>query len=72
MEAVPKPKRVIRRPAVEDKTGYSCSTIYDKMQRGEFPKPIPLGKRSVGWIEDEIDAHIAERIAERDRRTEAA
>jgi len=51
---------IIRRPAVEAKTGLSTSTIYDKMAKGEFPKPRRLGKRAVGWLESDIDAWIAE------------
>lgn len=59
-------KTVLRRKAVEAKTGYSTSTLYEKMARGEFPRPIKLGARAVGWVDDEVDAHIAQKIAERD------
>jgi prophage regulatory protein len=65
-------QKVLRRPAVVAKTGESTSTIYEKMARGEFPRPIRLGKRSVGWIEDELDAYIAKRIAERDHSQRVA
>ncbi len=66
-------KRVLRRPAVLDKTGESTSTIYEKMARGQFPRPIRLGARAVGWLEDEIDRYIEQRIADRDqRKAEAA
>jgi prophage regulatory protein len=37
------------------------------MSDGRFPKPIPLGERSVGWIESEIIAWQKARIAERDK-----
>jgi len=60
-------KRVLRRKAVEVKTGHSTSTIYEKMAAGEFPRPIRLGPRAVGWLEDEIDAYIDQRTAERNR-----
>ena len=60
-------KKVLRRKAVEAKTGNSTSTIYEKMAAGEFPRPIPLGKRAVGWLEDEIDEWIDRRLAERNR-----
>jgi prophage regulatory protein len=59
-------KRVLRRPAVLDKTGESTSTICEKMARGEFPRPIRLSARAVGWIEEEVDQYIEQRIAERD------
>jgi prophage regulatory protein len=60
-------KRVLRRKAVEAKTGHSASTIYEKMTTGEFPRPIKLGARAVGWIEEEVETYIETRIAERDR-----
>ena len=48
-------KKVLRLEAVKAKVPYSTSTIYEKMAAGEFPKPIRLGARAVGWIEEEID-----------------
>ena len=60
-------KRVLRRKAVEAKTGHSTSTIYEKMAAGVFPRPIKLGARAVGWLEEEIESYIERRIAERDR-----
>jgi prophage regulatory protein len=32
----------------------------------QFPKPVPLGSNSVAWIEAEVDAWIASRVAARD------
>jgi len=43
-----------RRGQVEARTGLSRSTIYEMMARGEFPRPIRLGKRAVGWSEAAI------------------
>lgn len=34
--------------------GKSC--IYDKIRRGEFPKPRQLSAGRVGWLRSEIDA----------------
>jgi prophage regulatory protein len=59
-------ERLLRRPAVSHKTGYSTSEIYDKMTRGEFPRPVPVGVRAVAWLESEVDAHIATLKAKRD------
>lgn len=66
-----KSSALLRRPAVEAKTGLSTSSIYAKMARGEFPKPIRLGPKSVAWIEDEVDNWIAARVAA-SRQGEAA
>jgi len=59
-------KRILRRAAVEDRTGETRSTIYAKMSRGEFPKPVKLGEKAVGWVEAEIEAYIDSKIAARD------
>jgi prophage regulatory protein len=54
--------RFLRLPEVMSRTGLSRTDIYRKMEDGAFPKVIPLGKRSVAWRSDEIDAWIDERI----------
>ncbi len=51
----------LRRPAVETATGLSRSSIYDMMDKGEFPRPIRIGKRAVAWPQSEIEAWLAER-----------
>jgi prophage regulatory protein len=53
---------ILRRPQVEARTGLSRSTIYQRIKDGTFPRPISLGQKAVGWLENEIDAWIAERI----------
>ncbi|WP_079437392.1 AlpA family transcriptional regulator [Zoogloea sp. LCSB751] len=62
----PAPVVILRRREVEARTGLGCSTIYDGIKAGTFPAPIQLGSKSVGWIQSEIDAWLAARIAERD------
>ena len=57
---------VLRRRQVEARTGLSRSTIYFYMQKGTFPKPINLGERAVGWLEDEIENWLMQRIENRD------
>ena len=44
-------RRMMRRPEVERVTGISTSTLYEMIKCGEFPKPVRLGKRAVGWPE---------------------
>lgn len=53
---------LLRLPAVMERTGYSRSTLYLLIQRGEFPSPIALGARAVAWPSEDIDAWIQERI----------
>ncbi len=61
------PMRIIRLKDVIDSTGIARSTIYKLIGEGEFPKPVPLVGRSVGWVESEVHEWIKARIAERDR-----
>ena len=56
--------RILRRKQVEARTGLPCSTLYDQMSKGIFPKPIKLGPRLVGWIESEITQWLEDRVAE--------
>jgi len=60
---------LLRRRVVEARTGLSRSSLYDLIAAGEFPKPVPLGRRTVGWIEAEIADWQKRRIAERDQKT---
>ncbi|EBA01756.1 helix-turn-helix transcriptional regulator [Marinobacter sp. ELB17] len=58
--------RVLRLKDVIEKTGLARSTIYKYVDAGTFPKPIPLGGRSVGWLDSEIHDWITGRIEKRD------
>jgi len=55
-------ERILRLPAVKDRTGLSRSSVYEKIAAGDFPKPISLGARAVGWLESDIDAWIDGRV----------
>jgi prophage regulatory protein len=54
---------ILRLPAVKTSTGLSRSTIYLRVSQGKFPRPVSLGGRAVGWVEEEIQSWLAERIA---------
>jgi prophage regulatory protein len=54
-------QRLIRLPQVKAMVGLGRSSIYDQIKRGEFPKPIKVGRVS-GWIEAEVQMWISERI----------
>jgi len=55
-------KTILRISAVTARTGLPRSSIYLKVSLGEFPKPINLGLRAVGWLSDEVDTWIDSRI----------
>lgn len=55
--------RLLRRPEVERLTGLACSTIYEKIAEGDFPRQIKLGRRAVGWSESEVNKWIEGRVS---------
>ena len=52
-----------RRTELEALTGLSRTTIYRMMGNGEFPRPIRLTGKAVGWPESKIKEWFAERQA---------
>lgn len=60
------PRQVLRLPEVMRRTGKRRTSLLQAIQRGEFPKPIRLGARAIGFIQSEVDAWIDARMAERD------
>ena len=57
--------RILRLPAVEAAAGFKKSKLYAMVKEGQFPQPVRLGNRSVGWLADEVQAWIAARAAQR-------
>lgn len=57
-------EKILRLPAVKERTGLSTSTIYLRMSEGSFPRNISLGGggRAVGWLESAIDNWIEQQI----------
>ena len=49
---------LLRRPDVEALTGLSHAWIYAAMQRGEFPRPVKIGRRAVRWPRSAIDRWV--------------
>jgi prophage regulatory protein len=58
--------KVLRLKDVMGVTGLARSTIYDYIAKQQFPKAVSLGDRAVGWVEQEVQDWISERIAARD------
>jgi prophage regulatory protein len=56
-----KSEKILRRRDVEAQIGLSRSTIYQAIADGEFPKPIRIGKRAVGWPQSTISKWLSER-----------
>jgi len=50
--------KILRLPDVKAFTGLSRSSIYLYIKAASFPSPIKIGKRSVGWLESDIQEWI--------------
>ena len=61
-DAVQPELSILRRKQVQARTGLSRSTIYLYIKAEQFPKPVALGPRAVGWIEAEVVEWIANRL----------
>ena len=48
------PVEFIRLPEVKKLVGLGTTKIYTMAAEGLFPKQVPLGGRSVGWIKSEV------------------
>ena len=57
-------KNLIRRREVEARIGLACSTIYAMMADSKFPHPIKIGRRAVGWIEEDINNWLSNKITQ--------
>jgi len=65
-ESVPAPARVpplklLRFPAVRERTGLSRSTIWRLERIGEFPRHRKIAPNVVAWVEEEVSNWIRSR-----------
>lgn len=51
---------------------YSRAHLYRLINAGQFPKPIKLGANCVAFPENEIDAWLEVKVAERDAQAKVA
>jgi prophage regulatory protein len=59
-------KTIIKLPEVKAMTTFSRTTIYRLIALGAFPKQIKLAERSSGWIKQEVEEYIENKINERE------
>ena len=62
MQVLQQPRQLFRLKRVIELVGYQKSTIYQKIQAGEFPAPIPIGARAVAWNSESIFQWIDSKI----------
>ena len=57
--------RLIRRGELQQITGLSRSSIYDRMNPRstrfdeDFPRPVKIGKSAVGWLQTEVSDYVS-------------
>lgn len=59
--------RLLTKKEVRSKVCYSPQHIARLEKAGQFPKRVQLGVNRVGWVEEEVDQWIRDRIDDRDR-----
>jgi prophage regulatory protein len=59
-------QRIVRASGLREATGLGLTAIKGLMKRGEFPRPIHLTRKAVGWLESDIADWQQERAAHRD------
>jgi prophage regulatory protein len=57
--------RILRRTEVLELTGWSKSTLYNRIKAQHFIKPISLGLRSIGFVSSEVNAVLNAMIQEK-------
>lgn len=53
-------------------TGWSNSTLYNRIAAGTFPRQVRTGPRTVAWLQQEVLAYIDKQVAERNSAISAA
>jgi prophage regulatory protein len=58
-------KQIIKLSEVKGVVPLSTASIYRLIKKGEFPKQIKLSERSSGWVLEEVEQWLEERINDR-------
>ena len=58
---MPSETRILRLPEVLTITGLSRSQIYRMVAAGQFPPPVRIGERAVGWREEDVQHWLESR-----------
>ena len=54
--------QILRLPEVCKATGLGRSMVYQLEAERRFPTRVRIGERAVGWVEEEVQGWLAERI----------
>lgn len=58
--------RILRIKEVQVRVGLGRDSLYRMAKSGAFPQILKIGERASGFLESEVDAFIASRVALRD------
>ena len=56
--------KLLRFPAVRERTGLSRSTIWRLEREGDFPRHRKISANAVAWVEDEVLGWIQSRVGD--------
>ena len=62
-----RPIRILRLRQVMAVTGLHKTTIYGLQSDGDFPMRVKITSHLVGWVEEEVQAWLARRLAASNR-----
>ena len=54
-------RRILRTADVLEETGLTKTSLRRRVAEGEFPQPISLGPRSIGWHRHEVEEWLESR-----------
>ena len=55
---------LLRLPQVLARVGLKTTRLYQLVGDREFPAPVRIGERSVGWVESEVESWLQARISQ--------
>ena len=58
-----RPPKLLRLPEVIQRVGIKKTKLYELQKAGCFPKSVQITAHAVGWLEEEINVWIMQRIA---------
>ncbi|RUX28241.1 AlpA family transcriptional regulator [Mesorhizobium sp. M7A.F.Ca.US.011.01.1.1] len=58
--------RIVRLKELVFRSGLGRSSIYEMVSTGDFPAPVQIGERAIGWIESEFETWLNAKTAQRD------
>jgi prophage regulatory protein len=47
-------EKIYRLPDVMAATGLCRSAVYAQLKEGQFPEPVRIGRRAIGWKETDL------------------